>query len=222
MTSTLLLLATIIALTPVVSAGQFVRIAGEVELPVPDGWRLTTDTAVLPAQLVCDSAPAEILVFQSEIADDDLITDQNQLKKSVDLVIDEVISTLPEGQLRVSTGFYEGARAGFVLEFASRDSVSGMPLEHSIRGIIYRINPDSQRLYTVWGKATAAAFPLTKESIRLVQDGFAYRGAQEPEVFGERSISYWWLIPAALALGGLLLLRSARRKSNTQAANISN
>jgi len=221
MTSTLLLLATIIALTPVVSAGQFVRIAGEVELPVPDGWRLTTDTAVLPAQLVCDSAPAEILVFQSEIADDDLITDQNQLKKSVDLVIDEVISTLPEGQLRVSTGFYEGARAGFVLEFASIDSLSDLPLEHSIKGIIYRISPDRQRLYTVWGKATASVYPQVRETIHLVQDGFAYRGEQEPEVFGAGSISYWWLIPLALALGGLLILRSARRKANTQATDTS-
>jgi hypothetical protein len=222
MISTLLLIATILALTPGASAGQFVRIAGEVELPIPDNWRLTTDTAVLPAQLVCDNDPAEILVFQSEIADDALITDHSQLKKSVDLVIKEVISTLPEGQLRVSTGFYEGARAGFVLEFASRDSVSGLPLEHTIKGIIYRISPDRQRLYTVWGKAMAAVFPRVKESIRLVQDGFAYRGAQEEEVFGAGTISYWWLIPLALAIGGLLLLRSARRKPNTQAANTSN
>ncbi|MCX6835649.1 MAG: hypothetical protein NTW07_11065 [candidate division Zixibacteria bacterium] len=220
MIPTLRLVATILALTPVVIAGRFVRIAGEVELPLPDNWRLTTDTAVLPAQLVCDNDPAEILVFQSEIADDDLIADQSQLKKSVDLVIKEVISTLPEGQLRVSTGFYEGTRAGFVLEFASTDSASGLPLEHTLKGIIYRISPMRQRLYTVWGKATAAVFPQVKASIRLVQDGFAYRGAQEPEVFVASSISYWWLVPLALAIGGLLLLRSARRKPNAQAANI--
>lgn len=220
MIPTLRLIATILALTPVATAGQFVRIAGEVELPLPDNWRLTTDTAVLPAQLVCDNDPAEILVFQSEIADDDLITDQSQLKKSVDLVIKEVISTLPEGQLRVSTGFYEGTRAGFVLEFASMDSASGLPLEHTLKGIIYRISPNRQRLYTVWGKATAAVFPQVKESIRLVQDGFAYRGAQEPEVFVASSISYWWLVPLALAIGGLLLLRSAKRRSNTHAASI--
>jgi hypothetical protein len=221
MSLVLLLLATLLALAPCATAGQFVRIAGEIEVPLPDNWCLTTDTAVLPVQLVCDDYPAEILVFQSEIADDDLITDQSQLKKSVDLVIDEVISTLPEGQLRVSTGFYEGARAGFVLEFASRDSLSGLPLEHSIKGIIYRISPDRQRLYTVWGKATAAAFPQVKETIRLVQDGFVYRGAQEPEVFGARSISYWWLIPLAVSVGALLLLRSARRKANAQTVNIS-
>jgi hypothetical protein len=221
MSSILRFIVIMLALTPGASAGQFVRIAGEVELPLPDNWRLTTDTSVLPAQLVSDNDPAEILVFQSEIAHDDLITDQGQLKKSVDLVIDEVISTLPEGQLRVSTGFYEGVRTGFVLEFASIDSLSGLPLEHSIKGIIYRISPDSQRLYTVWGKATAAVFPRVKESIRLVQDGFAYRGAQEPEVFGTRSISYWWLIPLAVSVGALLLLRSARRKANVQTADIS-
>ena len=201
-------------LTSKLSAGQFVQIAGDVNLPVPDGWRLTTDTTSLPAQMVCDSVAAEILVFQSDIEEDDLITDQDQLKQSVDLVIEDVISTLPQGHLRVSTGFYEGARAGFILEFASIDTLSGVPLEHSIKGIIYRISPERQRLFTIWGKATAGQYAQVREAIHLVQDGFSYRGPQETEVFAPRSSSLWWLVPLLVSLAALLLIRSARRKSH--------
>jgi len=208
-------LAVFLILVSGTSAGRFVRIGGEIDLPLPEGWRLTTDTLGLPAQILCDSLPAEILVFQSEIGGDDLIVDQDQLKKSVDLVIENVISTLPEGQLRVSSGFYEGARAGFVLEFTSIDTLSGLPLEHRIRGIIYRIDPKRQRLYTIWGKATVLDFTFLQEPIRLVQDGFVYRGTAEPEVFDPRSTSYWWLVPLLVSLGAWLLIRSARRKART-------
>jgi len=221
MNSTSLLLVLVFALTSSVSAGQFVRVAGEVDIPIPDGWRLTTDTAVLPAQIVCDSVPVEILLFQSEIGADDLIEDQGQLKKSVDLVIKDVISSLPEGQLRVSTGFYEGSRAGFVLEFTSIDTLSGLPLEHSIKGIIYRVSSERQRLYTIWGKATTLIYPEVRESIRLVQDGFVFRGVQEKEVFAGRTTSYWWLVPLLVSIGALLLIRSARRKQATQTADVS-
>jgi hypothetical protein len=221
MNSTSLLLALALTLTSNVSAGQFVRIAGEVDITIPDGWRLTTDTAALPAQILCDSIPAEVLVFQSEIGGDDLIENQDQLKKSVDLVVEDVISTLPEGQLRVSSGFDEGARAGFILEFMSIDTLSGLPLEHSIKGIIYRVGSDRQRLYTIWGKATTATYPQVRESIRLVQDGFIFRGDQEEEVFASRSTSYWWLVPLLVSLGALLLIRSARRKQAAQTADVS-
>lgn len=192
---------------------RFARIAGDVEIPVPADWHLATDTSSLPAQLIYFNDSAEVLVFRSEIARNDMITDEKDLKKSVDLVINDVIKTLPEGQLRVSSGFYEGFRTGFVLEFASRDSVSGVPLEHRIRGVIYRLPDNRQVLFTIWGKAAASVYPRAKDAVKFVQDGFAYRGEYEKSVFGGHSMSYWPLAIVAMGLLGLLLLRFRRRKA---------
>jgi len=198
-------------------ANQFVRVAGDIELPVPVNWYLASDTAALPAQLVFYNDSAEILVFRSEIAEAEMIADENELRKSVDLVIDDVINTLPEGQLRVSSGFYEGFRAGFNLEFASRDSLTGVPLEHTIRGIIYRLPDDRQVLFTVWGKAAASVYPRVRDALNLVQDGFAYRGEYEHDVFAGRSMSYWPLVLILMAILVLILLRPPWRRTRTAA-----
>ena len=195
-------------------ASQFARVAGQVEVPVPEGWRLATDTSSFPIQLVHKSDSAEILVFRSDIGRDDLITDERSLKKSVDLVINEVISTLPHGQLRVSSGFYDQYRAGFVLEFASTDSLSGLPLEHSIKGMIYRLPDDREVMFTVWGKAAASSWPGVREAVKLVQDEFAFRGKYEVDVFGgKRSFAYWPVVLVAAGVLGLLLLLPRKRKA---------
>lgn len=196
-------------------ANQFVRVGGDIVLPVPANWYLASDTAELPAQLVFYNDSAEILVFRSEIAEADMIADENELRKSVDLVVDEVINTLPEGQLRVSSGFYEGFRTGFNLEFASRDSLTWVPLEHTIKGIIYRLPDDRQVLFTVWGKAVAGVYPQVRDAISLVQDGFAYRGEYEHEVFVGRSMSYWPLVLILMAILGLIMLRPPWRRKRT-------
>jgi hypothetical protein len=208
----------LLLLSAAAEANEFVRVGGDIELPVPANWRLASDTADLPAQLVFYNDSAEILIFQSEIGKADMIADQEELRKSVDLVIDEVINTLPDGQLRVSSGFYEGFRTGFNLEFASRDSLTGVPLEHTIKGIIYRADDDRQLLFTVWGKAAAVVYPQVKDAIKLVQDGFAYRGEFEREVFATRSMSYWPLVLILLAILGLILLRPPWRKRSASGA----
>jgi len=192
---------------------RFARVAGDIEIPVPTGWHLATDTSSLPAQLIYFNDSAEVLVFRSEIAQDYMITDEKDLKKSVDLVINDVIKTLPEARLRVSTGFYDGFRTGFVLEFASRDSLSGVPLEHSIKGVIYRLPDNRQVLFTIWGKGAASVYPGVKEAVKFVQDGFAYRGDYEKTVFGGRTMTYWPLAIVAMGLLGLVLLRFRRKKA---------
>ncbi|MEW5795556.1 MAG: hypothetical protein AB1772_04265 [Candidatus Zixiibacteriota bacterium] len=201
-----------------VSANQFVRVAGELEIPVPAGWHLASDTSSLPAQLVHCNDSAEILIFRSELGESEIIANERELRKSVDLVVDDVIEALPGGQLRVSTGFYDQYRTGFVLEFASLDSLSSVPLEHSIKGVIYRTPDQRQILFTIWGKAAGVVYPAVKEQVRFVQDNFAYRGEYESEVFAGAAMSYWPLAIVAMGLLGLLLLRPRRKKAVTSAA----
>jgi hypothetical protein len=212
-----LILAAVALLPVTADANQLVRIAGDVDIAVPTDWRLATDTAAFPVQLIHRSDSAEVLMFRSDIAEGDLIQDEHDLKKSVDLVINEVINNLPEGLLRVSTGFYDKYRTGFTLEFASVDSLSGIALEHSIRGIIYRLPGDRQVMFTVWGKAAAAKWPQVKEAVERIQDEFAYRGEYESEVFAGKSMSYWPLLLLVVGLIGLFLLRPGRRKSKEAA-----
>ena len=212
-----LTVALCLGLVTTVAASQFVRVAGQVEVPIPDGWRLATDTASFPIQLVHRSDSAEVLIFRSDIAKDDMISDEHGLKKSVDLVINDVIKSLPEGRLRISSGFYDEYRTGFTLEFASIDSSSGVPLEHRIKGIIYRLPDDRQVMFTVWGKAAAATWPGVRDAVKMVQDEFAFRGKYENEVFyGKKSFGYWPLFLVAIGLLGLFLIRPKRKKAAEQ------
>jgi hypothetical protein len=213
----ILILIALALLSAPAAANQIVRIAGEVDIAVPADWYLATDTAALPIQLIHRSDSAEVLVFRSDIAEGDLIEDEHDLKKSVDLVINEVISTLPQGMLRVSTGFYDEFRTGFTLEFASTDSLTGITLEHSIRGIIYRLPGDRQVMFTVWGKSAATVWPLVKEAVERIQNEFAYRGEYEKEVFVDKSMSYWPLLLVVLGLIGLILLRPGWKKAREAA-----
>ena len=206
----------LLLLLPIVSMAQFVRIAGEVEIPIPENWYLATDTLSFPVQLVYQNDSAEILLFRSVLATEDIITNHDQLKGSVDMVIEEAIEALPEGQLQTSTGFYDVYRAGFVLEFSSIDSASGALVEHRLKGIIYRHPDGHQILFTIWGKCAQTDYANLREAITFVQDGFVYQGEYEKDVFGtpSTSMSYWPIILIIIAIAGLLLLRPRRQKKS--------
>jgi hypothetical protein len=193
-----------------VQAQTVVRLAGDVELPLPDNWYLATDTLEFPIQLVYYNDSAEILLFKSELRGDDAMRDETELKGSVDLVVNDVIKLLPDGQLFSSTGFYDVYRTGFVLEFGSSDSASGTPLRHSLKSVIYRHSDDYQIMFTIWGKATAGLYPDVIEAVKQVQTEFIYSGPYQDEVFVPAAMSYWMLAMlafAGLALLGLIMLR---------------
>ncbi len=200
-------------LVPSLLMAQFVRIADEAEFPLPDNWYVTTDTLSFPVQLVYENDLAEILLFESQLAVEDIITDQDELRTSVDLVIEDAIQALPEGKLQTSTGFYDGYRAGFILEFGSTDSATNTPIQHRLKGIIYRHPEGYQLLFTIWGKCAQADYGELREAFEFVQNGFFYRGRYEEEIFGERPMSYWPMILLGLALVGLMLLRPRRSKT---------
>lgn len=207
-------LLVIFGLMSLAEANQLIRIGEDVELPIPNNWYLATDTLALPIQLVYYNDSAEILIFRSEIGEADAITSESELRQAVDLVVDDVIDSLPDGLLHTSTGFYENYRTGFILEFGSSDSITGTLLENSLKGILYRHPDDSQILFTIWGKAAATTFPQVKDAISMVQSGFAYRGEFEPEVFAPTAMTYWPLILVGVAFISLMLLRPRKRPAS--------
>lgn len=199
------------------SRGQssFVQLAGEARIPIPPGWLLATDSLSFPFQLIHESESGEILIFKSEIDSDEMITNQTELKASVDDIVDEIILKLPASQLLSSTGFYEVFRAGFVLDFNSLDSATAEPLRHRLKCIMYRHPDNYQIMFTIWVKCKTEVYPDLAAGILAVQDQFVYSGAHMDEVFGSENGFFWPLAMVALFAAGMLvyLRRAAQRKA---------
>lgn len=189
------------------------RLTQSAQTVLPTDWLLSSEALDFPFQLVYAGEGAEILLFRSVFDGEDLITNQEELRLSVDRVVGEVIETLPEGRLLTSTGFYDTYRAGFVLEFTSVDTLEEVEMRHRLAGIIYRHPDDYQMLFTIWGKSTIEQYGRLAGDIRLVQERFVYSGPQEPYVFGKPvRKSYWLLLLAGMLTIGLVFMVRRRKR----------
>ncbi len=202
------------ACSTVLAAGH-VRLDGDVLVPLPEGWLLGSESLTFPFQLVFGEDGAEILLFRTNITGGEIVDDPAALRKSVDGVINEVILMLPDGKLLTSTGFNDGYRTGFVVEFTSTDSLSDAPLTHRLKGIIYRHPEGHQILFTVWGKSASAKYPLVEDAIKQVQRDLQYDGAYEADVYGPRQgqpLGWWLLLAGMVAIGFLIIARRRTSK----------
>ncbi|MBU0984191.1 MAG: hypothetical protein KKA42_10000 [candidate division Zixibacteria bacterium] len=201
-------------LLPVIAAqaSEFVQLAGEVRIPVPDQWILGTDTVNYPFQLVYVNDGAEILVFRNDIEEAERVTDEIALRETVDNIISDIVTSVPDARLLTSTGFNDGFRVGFIVEFRSTDSTSGAALRQRMRGILY-LHPDGhQILFTVWSKTTRELYPAVEAAIGMVEDEFTYLGPHEASAFGSNRSYYWPLATAVLLVIGSVLFFRARRR----------
>lgn len=204
MKSALGLLTALLLITPHIFATGFITLADETTLPEPKGWQLVGDSSDYPFQLVTEDLDAEVLIFKSVVRDDQVITDEKDLKRSVDDVLSEVIPQLPDAKVQTNTGFTEGDRAGFVLEFTSTDTTTGVPIQHRLKGILYRRPEGHQLLFTVWAKSPVAGYSDREGEIKLIQDGFYYTGVHEPDVFARKHDTRWYLLATVLVVIALL------------------
>jgi hypothetical protein len=211
----LLIAALVVAGFGVIHAERTIRLADEAAILLPDNWLLGSDTVAYPVQLVFGRDGAEILVFRSVIAGDEMIVDDAGLRGSVQQVEKDVIGSLPQGRLLTSTGYYETSRAGFALEFTSFDSAGGTVLRHRLVGHIYRHPDNYQLLYTLWGKSAETLYSSVEPAIQQVQQSFRYDGDQTDTVFPTRAgKSYWMLLLLAMAVVGLFVFYGPRRRKS--------
>ena len=209
-----LIIALVFMTSPVAATG-FITLAGETTLPVPKGWQLVGDSSDYPFQLVTDDLDAEVLIFKSVVRDDQVITDEKDLKRSVDDVLSEVIPQLPDARIQTNTGFTEGDRAGFVLEFTSTDTATCVPVQHRLKGVLYRRPEGHQLLFTIWAKSPVVGYTDREGEIKLIQDGFYYTGVHEADVFARKQNARWYLLATVLAVIVLLyLFRTFRARSD--------
>ena len=193
------------------AAEIYVELGKEIKIPLPDNWIVATDGSEYPFQLIDTNLTSDILIFKSDIPREEIITNDEELKESVQGVIDEVIMTLPEARVLSNTGNFEKYRAEFILEFLSYDTVNFVTLRHRLQGLIYQHPDGHQILFTVWAKSALETYPSVAQSIRLIQDDITYSGPQRANVFstGHNIPTYLYLV--LFMLLGLFFFIRARQ-----------
>lgn len=192
--------------------GGFVQLADDARIPLADGWYLAVDSGAYPFQLINTEATAELLIFSSVISGDESIRNEQQLKASVDLVIQDVIMTLPEVKLLSSTGYNDENRVGFALDFISYDEDREVNVLHRLKAVLYQRPDGDQLLFSLWGKAAVTAGPTAINEIRFMQEGFAYRGDYELQIFSSATGYDWYLIGFLFAMLIVMLFVLKRRQ----------
>lgn len=200
------------ALVSSATSSGFIELSGEIRIPLADGWHLVSDSADYPYQIVRDDQAAEILIFKSIIDAEEAVNSEQELKLSVDKVIDDVILSLPEAQLLTNTGHFDQNRVWFDLDFLSRDDESDTRIRHRLKGILYRHPDGYQLLFSIWAKAAEGAPASALYEMRLMQEEFSYIGDAESRIFGVSNGYDWYLIGFLFALLIVMLFVFKRRK----------
>jgi hypothetical protein len=201
---------------PAAFCQQFADLAGEVRVPIPEGWQLIVEeTDAYPYTFIRSDQPAQLSVFKETIEATDAVENEEQLRSVVEEIIQTAILSLPDAALLSNTGFYETDAAGFVIDFTSFDTTLEVTLQHRLYTVLYRAPDASQVMFTAWGKAPEAVYPGVSEAIRFMQNELSYTGPHEDHVFAENPLQSWpyllliVIIAAAIAL--LARQRSRRR-----------
>lgn len=208
-------------LIPVLSFADPVRLGGEVEIPVAEGWEILGDSSSYPFLLMSGDKQSELLIFKSNISSDGSIDNQASLKASVDRVIDSVILTLPDAKLLTSSGYTAGDNVRFVLEFTSQDDAENAMMRHRMMGVLYRTADGNQDLFTLWGRAAFADYPNYEEALVSMQRDFRSLGEHTNDVFiaagQNRMMTVGIPIVLVIALVGLLHIRQRQKTAKPKA-----
>ncbi|UCE25557.1 MAG: hypothetical protein JSU74_05785 [Candidatus Zixiibacteriota bacterium] len=212
------LVAVFLSLPLSVAASGFIELSDEIRIPLADGWHLVSDSADYPYQIVRDDQSAEILIFKSIIEAEEAVNNEQELKLSVDEVINDVILSLPDAQLLTNTGRFDQNRVWFDLDFVSRDEDSDTQIRHRLKGILYRHPDGYQLLFSIWAKAAEGASASALYEMRLMQEEFSYIGDAESRIFGVSNTYDWYLIGFLFAVLIVMLFVLKRRRERERIA----
>jgi len=205
------LLAVSASFAVAVSASSAQLNVADVRLDVPDAWEATGNPTGFPFEITNSSGNAQLLIFRTDLEPSQTISTADELKLSVQKVVDSVILSLPNSKLLTNTGYSEPERTGFALEFIAVNPDDGTVLRHRLFGWLYKHPDGHQILFTLWGKGALQSYPQCENDIRQMQAAFEYTGPHEEIVLS--SNTHGWGLPALVILmtvAGLLYYRSAR------------
>ena len=182
----------------------------QTSVPLVSGWQVEEGANEFPYHLYNEQRTAELLVFESVLENEEMVSDTAGFRETVDEVIQTIFYDLPDILILSNTGYYYDSLARFAVEFqSSSDEVEGR-LYHRFEGILLRRLDDRQVLYALWGKASQEAAPNDLLDIKLMQDSFAYYGDRAPYVFAGETKQMWYYFMPLIAI--FLLLMFIRRK----------
>jgi hypothetical protein len=189
--------------------------ATDLALDIPAGWSMVGDSSAFPIQVVHENGDAEFLIFRTDLARDESVSGREELKLSVQRIIDSVIMPLPQAQLITSTGYDETERAQFALEFRSGTAGDRLRLQHRLVGYLYRAEDNHQILFTLWGRGLASSFAERHDAIVAMQNSFGFVGPHEAVVFAQ-GMRKWVLVALMLvaAIGIGLYTRKLSSSAN--------
>ncbi len=204
-----ILILTVVAVALV--SAEAGTIGQDLALDLPYGWTIISDTLTLPIHIVNDAKAAQLSIFRSEFNGPSVIRNNAELRTSVDRVVQEVILSLPESRLLTSTGFDRTDRAGFILEFVSRDTTANLDLRHRFEGVLYRLGSGNQALFTLWAKVPKEKYAEAESDIHAIQESFEFVGDKDASVYPPKVSPYLITFGLVMAAAVLLLVAYRRR-----------
>lgn len=197
------------------AANQIHDLADYTRLPIPDGWQLEEIGEGYPYRIIKADSSAELLAFESIISRNLAVRSREEFRITVDSIIETVIMALPQPQMLINNGYYEGDRAWFVLEFLTLDSVNYISLWHRLQGKLFQQPDGNQILFTLWGRSPPSVSESVADDFKLMQDGFSYNGPVHADVFALSSSPFYWYAGAGTALLLALFYVRKRQQKNS-------
>ena len=183
----------------------------QLRMEVPDAWTVMNTVFEYPVEITTSGGNVELLIFRTDLEPSQTISSPDELKISVQKVIDSVVLSLPGSKLISNTGYDETERIGFALEFISTDD-NATVLRHRLMGWLYRHSDGHQMLYTLWAKGTVQEYSPRENEIRQMQAGFEYTGPHEGMALASNSVNWGLpLVVIIMAVAGLMYYRSSQR-----------
>lgn len=196
------------------SASEIVDLGGEIRIPLPENWQVSSDSGQFPFQIINQAQTAELLIYKSIIAKDGTIKNKSELKSSVDVIIEDIVYSLPEAKLLSSTGKIDENRAIFSLEFVSSDTTTTGQIFHRLNGLLYGRPNGEQILFTLWGKTNSAAKDILHNEILFMQDNFSYYGESNISFMDEEKTIDWKLFFIVLFILVVVLIVFKKYKAS--------
>ncbi len=194
-------------------ASNFVDLGKEIRIPLPKNWQVAGDSGFYPFQIINDALTAELLIYKSIIDKSEAIHTNQELKESVDIIISDIIMTLPEAKLLSSTGKIDDNRAIFSLDFISVDTITNGQIHHRLNGYLYDHPNGEQILFTLWGKTSNSSKDLLHKEILLMQNNFSFYGESNGRLFQTNSDVDWKVLVVILVLILAVLLFFRKHKA---------
>lgn len=197
--------------------------ADEIYLSIPDGWAIYDSARAYPVLVYNENINANLMIYKAVLEPDETVLSADDLKPSIDRVIEEIVNELPQAALLSNSGYFEENRVRFVLEFNSLDTVENIKIWHRLSGYIYAHPSGNQLLYTLWGRVPDEADKQNQEAIKLLQESFVYVGPMKSAIFADNegvgSILIYSGVILTLFLAMILMRKNRTRLNNLEVSS---